>query len=212
MTGRDRSRESVERARIVVPTGEVLRGEHMVAPAHRAPRAGYFRRPRSLRSERRTLWSWCWLPVYGVARIASITWNPFEALFEALMDREGKSRGKPFHGGWGSMAGQLAKALLPRTKNGAHVVMQVTDSQLRLVYVSGAGGITGRHGPVEIGWAADLRDVAWVRDRSDVMGGDHEIGFVDGSWYTVRFAGQGWRRMSDAFPVRLSHLDPVPHL
>ncbi|NEY33219.1 hypothetical protein GTU99_13625 [Streptomyces sp. PRKS01-65] len=109
------------------------------------------------------------------------------------------------------MAGQLGKALLPRTRNGAHVVMQVTDSQLRLVYVSGAGGITGRRGPVEIGWATDIRNVTWVRDRSDVVGGDHEIGFADGSWYTVRFAGQGWRRMSDAFPVRLSHLDSVPH-
>ncbi|ELS56929.1 hypothetical protein STVIR_2097 [Streptomyces viridochromogenes Tue57] len=44
-----------------------------------------------------------------------------------------------------------------------------------------------------------------------MVGGDHEIGFVDGSWCTVCFWGKGWSRMSDAFPLRLSHLDPVPY-
>jgi hypothetical protein len=46
--------------------------------------------------------------------------------------------------------------------------------------------------------------------RSDVVGGDHEIGFVDGSWCSVHFGGQGWSRMASAFPVRLSHLESVP--
>lgn len=99
---------------------------------------------------------------------------------------------------------------MPRTKNDASVVMQVTSHRLQLAYVSKAGSLTGRLGPVEIGWAADLRDVTRIRDRSDVRSGDHEIGFADGSWCTVHFTGQGWRRMSEVFPARLSHLDPIP--
>ncbi|CAL9418530.1 hypothetical protein SUDANB6_01803 [Streptomyces sp. enrichment culture] len=150
------------------------------------------------------------LPVYGVAKLVSITWNPFEAFFEAISWREPRKPGKPFQGGWNSMAGHLARALMPRTKNGAYVIMQVTNRHLQLVYVSCAGSRTGRHGPVECAWVTDLHNVTWIRDRSDVMGGNHEIGFVDGSWCSVHFVGHGWSRMSEVFPVRLSHLDPVP--
>ncbi len=155
------------------------------------------------------------LPVHGITNLVSLTWNPFEAFFEAVLWR-GRGRGtgkpgKPFHGGWNSMAGLLARAIAPRTKNGAYVIMQVTGDRLQLAYVSRAGFLTGARGPVEIGWTTDLRDVTWVRDRSDVVGGNHEIGFADGSWCSVQFLGQGWRRMPAAFPVRrLSHLDPVP--
>ncbi|MBA2944912.1 hypothetical protein [Streptomyces himalayensis] len=151
------------------------------------------------------------LPVHGVANLISITWNPFEAFFEAVFWRETKKPGKPFHGGWNSMAGHLARAITPRTENGAYVVMQVTSHHLQLAYVSCAGSLTGGRGAVEAGWATDLRNVTWIRDRSDVVGGNHEIGFVDGSWCSVRFMGQGWRRMPEAFPVRLSHLDAVPY-
>uniref|UniRef100_A0AAU1HSQ5 Uncharacterized protein n=1 Tax=Streptomyces sp. NBC_00180 TaxID=2903632 RepID=A0AAU1HSQ5_9ACTN len=49
------------------------------------------------------------------------------------------------------------------------------------------------------------------RTSALVASGDHEIGFVDGSWCSVRFGGQGWSRMASAFPVRLSHLESVPH-
>jgi hypothetical protein len=210
----DRGQETpADRARVCVPVDEVLRGEHGVFLAGRAPKPGYFRRPRALRSERRTLGSWLTLPLNGVATLSSITWNPFEAFFEAVFWREPKKKpkpGKPFHGGWNSMAGHLARATLPRTKNGTAVMMQLTDRRLQLVYVSRARSFTGARGPVEVGWITDLRNVAYVRDRSDVTGGDHEIGFVDGSWCSVHFGGHGWSRMASAFPVRLSHLDPIP--
>lgn len=107
--------------------------------------------------------------------------------------------------------GHLARALLPRTKNGVHVVMQVTDRHLQLAYASYASSFSGLPGPVEVGWGTDLRHVTWIRNRNDVAGGDHEIGFADGSWCSVHFMGQGWRRMADAFPVRLSRFDPIPN-
>ncbi|MET9513875.1 hypothetical protein [Streptomyces sp. NPDC002994] len=149
------------------------------------------------------------LPVYWVARLTTATWNPVERLVEAFTEREAKKPGKPFHGGWNSMAGHLARALVPRTKNNRAVMLQVTDRRLQLVYVSQARSFTGVPGPAEVGWATDLRNVTWIRDRSDVAGGVHEIGFVDGSWCSVHFGGHGWRRMAEAFPVRLSHLDQV---
>lgn len=207
-------REKVERARSLVPAGEVLRAEHGVDLAERAPSPGRFRRPRVLRSERIAFGGWLLLPVTGLLRVVTATLNPFERLVEAFTEREKRKPGKPFHGGWNSMAGHLARGLAPRTKNPANppsVVMQVTDHRLHIVYVSRVCSLTGEPGPVEAGWATDIRNVAWIRDRSDVMGGDHEIGFVDGSWCTVRFWGDGWSRMSDAFPLRLSHLDPIPH-
>ncbi|MGW0548705.1 hypothetical protein [Streptomyces altiplanensis] len=211
MSTANRGRETVERARALIPAGEVLRGEHGVSLAGRAPRPGYVRRPRALRSEHRTLGSWLMLPVNGAARFCAITWNPFEAFFEAVFWREGKKPGKPFHGGWNSMAGHLARAVLPRTKNSTAVVLHVTDRRLQLVYVSRARSVTGGLGPAEVGWVTDLRNVTWIRDRSDVAGGNHEIGFVDGSWCSVHFGGHGWSRMAEAFPVRLSHLEPVPN-
>lgn len=212
MSTSDPDREPAERARALVPAGEVLRGEHRVGLAGRAPKPGHFRRPRGLRSESRTLWGWCMLPVHGAANVASITWDPFEAFFEAVLWREAKKPGKPFHGGWTSMAGHLARALQPRTKNGVYVVMQVTSHRLQLAYVSRAGTYTGVRGPAETGWATDIDNVAWIRDRSDVVGGNHEIAFVDGSWCSVQFMGHGWPRMASAFPLRLSHLDAVPQM
>ncbi|MGX1135150.1 hypothetical protein RKD49_007340 [Streptomyces glaucescens] len=210
MSGTDRNRNPVARARAVLPAGETPRGEHRVTLAARAPVPGRFRRPRALRSERRTLHSWLMLPVEAVARLMTITWNPVDAFFEAVFWRDAKRPGKPFHGGWNSMAGRLARAVVPRTRNGAHVVMQVTGHHLRLAYVSSARTLTGAPGAVELGWYTDLRDVTWIRDRSDVVGGNHEIGFVDGSWCSVHFVGDGWSRMPDAFPLRLSHLDAIP--
>ncbi|MFE9024425.1 hypothetical protein ACFYNL_38575 [Streptomyces sp. NPDC007808] len=219
MSGKGRAdfvRQTVERARALVPAGDVLRADHGVTLAERAPSPGHFRRPRVLRSERRTLGGWLWIPFGWLVRIFTVTsWNPIEWLVEAFTEREEKKPGKPFHGGWNSMAGHLARGLVPRTKNPSNsptVMMQVTDRRLQLVYVSRVRSLTGAPGPVEAGWATDIRNVTWIRDRSDVVGGDHEIGFVDGSWCTVRFWGDGWSRVSEVFPLRLSHLDPVPNL
>ncbi|KUN96078.1 hypothetical protein [Streptomyces caeruleatus] len=211
-TGRDQETPA-DRARAMVPPGDVLVGQHAVSLAGRAPRPGYFRRPLVLRSERRTLGSWLMIPVNGIAGLCSMNCNPFEAFFEAVMWREPKkpSRpGEPFHGGWESMAGHLARAVVPRTRNSTAVMLQLTDRRLQLVYVSRARSFTGVRGPVEVGWATELRNVTYIRDRSDVAGGDHEIGFADGSWCSVHFWGQGWSRMASVFPVRLSHLDPIP--
>ncbi|MET9832328.1 hypothetical protein ABZ078_24190 [Streptomyces sp. NPDC006385] len=207
-------RETVERARALAPEGEALRADHGVSLAVRAPSPGYYRRPRVLRSERRALGGWLLLPVSWLLRLLTATWNPVERLVEAFTERERKRPGKPFHGGWNSMAGHLARGLVPRTKNPANpasVVMQVTDRRLQIVYVSRVRSFTGKRGLVEAGWATDIRNVTWIRDRGDVVGGDHEIGFVDGSWCTVHFWGDGWSRMSDALPLRLSHLDAIPN-
>lgn len=207
-------RDTVERARALVPAGEVLRADHGVSLGVRAPSPGAFRRPRVLRSERRALGSWLLMPFGWLLRIFTATWNPVERLVEAFTEREKNKPGKPFHGGWNSMAGHLARGLVPRTKNPAKpatVVMQVTDRRLHIVYVSRVRALSGQPGPVEAGWATDIRNVTWIRDRSDVVGGDHEIGFVDGSWCTVHFWGQGWSRMSEAFPLRLGHLDRIPN-
>ncbi|MGW0611928.1 hypothetical protein [Streptomyces sp. NPDC002788] len=92
------------------------------------------------------------------------------------------------------------------------MMLQITDRRIQIAYVSRARSFTGTPGSAEVGWATDLRNVTWIRDRSDVAGGDHEIGFIDGSWCSVHFGGQGWSRISEAFPLRLSHLDPVPPL
>lgn len=210
MSGQGRKDMSIVRAREAVQADEALRGEHRVGLAARAPEPSYLRRPRGLRAERRTFWSWCMLPVGVTFGLVTMTWNPIEALADAVTWQGEKKPGKPFNGGWNSMAGSLARAVMPRTKNGADVIMQVTDRHLQLVYVSRAGTRTGRYGPVEVGWSAQLGNVRWIRDRSDVAGGCHEIGFVDGSWCSVQFIGQGWRHMAEAFPLRLSHLDCVP--
>ncbi len=68
-------------------------------------------------------WIWC-------LRLFEATWNPIELLVEAFTEREKKKPGKPFHGGWNSMAGHLARGLVPRKKNPAAVIMQVTDRRL----------------------------------------------------------------------------------
>ncbi|MGC9542587.1 hypothetical protein [Streptomyces sp. UG1] len=121
------------------------------------------------------------LPVLATVRLCAITWNRFEAFFEAVFWREKKQPGKPFHGGWDSMAGQLARAIAPRTKTSTSVVLQITDRRLQLAHLSRAHSFTCALGPAEAGWATELRNVPYIRDRSEVVGGDHEIGFADGS-------------------------------
>ncbi|MDI3421215.1 hypothetical protein [Streptomyces luteolus] len=141
--------------------------------------------------------------VFLILSTINLAWDPF--------DGKKKPPGKPFSGGWDSLAGQLIRGLHPRTKNGADTVMQVTDRRLQLVHVSHAGSFRGTPRRVEVGWSLDVRHVSWIRDRSDDHGGCHEIGFSDGSWCSVQFQGQGWRKMPEAFPYRLSHLDPHPY-
>ncbi|MDQ8702685.1 hypothetical protein RCO28_09310 [Streptomyces sp. LHD-70] len=201
----ERTRAAVERARDQVPAGEAVRGAHVAAVATRAPKPGRFRRPRVLRGEWRTLFSWCLTPLNVYLVLSTLTLVPDPS--------GGRKRpgGKPFSGGWDSLAGQLARALHPRSRNGVDTVMQVTDRRLQLVYVSHAGSFRGTPRRVEAGWSMDVRHVNWIRDRSDDVGGCHEIGFSDGSWCSVQFQGQGWHKMSDAFPYRLSHLDPHPY-
>ncbi|NBE56599.1 hypothetical protein [Streptomyces boluensis] len=214
MSTGDRFSGAVEWARAVVPAGETLRGEHTAVVATRAPKPGQSRRPRALHGERRTLYNWCLLPVYTAVLLTGITWNPFVALFEAVTESswsDKQRQGRPFGGGWNSSAGQLARALHPRSRNGADAVIQVTDHRLQVAHVSHAGSLRGTPRRAEAGWSLDVRQVSWIRDRSDIVGGCHEIGFADGSWCSVQFQGHGWRRMPDAFPYRLSHLDPHPY-
>ncbi|MFM9373435.1 hypothetical protein [Streptomyces sp. Da 82-17] len=201
----ERTRDAVDRARALVPAGEVLRGAHVAGVAGRAPKPGRFRRPRVLRGERRTLFSWCLWPANVYLVLSTLTFVP---------DPPGGRRtagGRPFGGGWDSLAGQLARGLCPRTRNGVDTVVQITGRRLQLVYVSHAGSFRGAPRRVEAGLSLDVRHVSWIRDRSDDVGGCHEIGFSDGSWCSVQFQGQGWRTMPDAFPYRLSHLDPHPY-
>ncbi|MGP4002264.1 hypothetical protein [Streptomyces sp. 8N706] len=110
--------------------------------------------------------------------------------FDWLFEWERK-KGKPLKGGWNSLAGQFAAALYPRSKTtGVVQVVQLTDQRLRITYVQ-RGRRRGDVGTSEPGWNADVQQVAWLRDRSDVSPGNHEIGFVDGSWVRVYFSEPG---------------------
>lgn len=206
--GDERTRRALGLAAGVLPPGERLVGSHHIGPFPGMPRPRKRRRPVVLRGRR--------MPGDRLARllgvfaaVLSVEWNPVEAAVEAVTERE-RHKGQPFFGGWDSLAGQLALAVLPRAKTGVEPVLALTDRELHLVYVH-HGLLTRRLGEhAEPGWSVGLGQLAWIRDRSDLKGGTFELGFVDGSWATVRFAGSGWSGFAGLFPRRLSHRDPIP--
>ncbi|MGP3981256.1 hypothetical protein [Streptomyces sp. KR80] len=129
--------------------------------------------------------------------------------FDWLFEWERK-RGKPLKGGWNSLAGQLAIALHPRAKTtGVLQVLQLTERRLHVVYVQ-HGRQKGDIGVVEPGWSTDVRQVAWLRDRTAVYHDTYEIGFEDGSWVRVWLRGPELDAFLACFPYRLRHTDPVP--
>ncbi len=203
-----RTRQALERAAALLPPGERLAGAHHTGLFDRMPRPRRKRCPVVFQGKR--------MPGDRLARflgfallVASIEWKPVDAAVEAVTERE-RFKGQPFFGGWDSLAGQLAGALRPRAKTGVETVLLLTDRRMHVAYVQHSL-LTRRLGSQAApGWSVDLGQLAWVRDRSDLRGGTHEIGFVDGSWATVRFAGSGWSSFAGLFPRRLSHLDPIP--
>ena len=98
-------------------------------------------------------------------------------------------------GSWESLAGQLAAVLRPRCSFRYLSVLLVTDQHLHVVRVRLAGNrrepMAGAEA-VEYAWRVERRQIAWVRNRTDVRHGTHEVGFVDGSWVTFAFTVGGY--------------------
>ncbi|MET8679873.1 RDD family protein [Streptomyces sp. NPDC004647] len=206
--GDRRQQEAQERAAHMVPPGEHLVGLHRVTAAVSMPEPPRKRRAVVFKG-RRMAGDRLVGVVYVLMRIITLRWNPVDAAYGKGEQRD-RWVGQPFFGGWDSAAGQLVCGLFPLTGTGAVRFLVLTDRRLQVAYVQKArlGRRLGRH--AEPGWALDLRQVVWIRDRSDVRGGTHEIGFLDGSWATVFLQGDGWSRFANLFPHTLRHTDPIP--
>jgi hypothetical protein len=206
--GSQAQQEAVLRAAQVLPPGDRLVGGHQVMAAEQMPVPRRGRRPRVLRG-RRMAGDRLAGALFTLTRIVTFQWNLLDAAIEAVEERD-RHKGRPFYGGWDSRAGQLTRALFPRTGTGVTQVLLLTDRRIQLAYLQ-KSRLGGRQGPhTEAGWTAALHEIAWLRDRGDIKGGTHEIGFTDGSWATVLFRGSGWRKFADSFPRKLRHTDPIP--
>ncbi|MFI6008344.1 hypothetical protein ACIBAG_05885 [Streptomyces sp. NPDC051243] len=202
-----RLKDVEERAARVLPAGERLVAGQQVRRGKRVPKPRRGRRPRVLRGlrmpgdrwEGAKAWFWFFLAVMDLPG----------ALFDALFDW-GRKKGKPLKGGWNSLAGQFAAALHPLSKTtGVVRVVVLTDRQLRVVYVQ-QGRRSGELGRAESGWAVDVRQVAWLRNRDDVSNKNYELGFADGSWARVHFPQVNMDFLDGLPAPRLRHDAPVP--
>ncbi|SDP65518.1 hypothetical protein SAMN04487981_13142 [Streptomyces sp. cf386] len=201
-----RLKEAEERAAQVLPAGERLVAGQPAWPGQRVPKPRRGRRPRVLRGLRMP--GDRWEGVKARLLFLLVVTDLLGALFEALFDWERK-KGKPLKGGWNCLAGQFAVALHPISRTtGVVQVLQLTDRKLRVTYVQ-RGRRRDELGHAEPGWAVDIRQVAWLRDRRDVANKNYEIGFVDGSWARVYFSPVN-RDFLDRLPAHLRHDAPAP--
>lgn len=123
-----------------------------------------------------------------------------DAIAERLTRGDETRESRSLRGGWDSEAGRLGLALRPRARTGVSMNLVLTDTHYRLVYVH-TSLIGKRFGDAaECGWAADLSRITWIRDRGDLKGGTHELGFADGSQLTIVLAKDGWSRFVKALP------------
>ncbi|MET8677855.1 hypothetical protein ABZW18_09735 [Streptomyces sp. NPDC004647] len=135
-------------------------------------------------------WAWAVLAVVDL---------PY-AIFDRLFDWRSRKKGKPFSGGWNSLAGQFAAALHPRSRTtGVAQLVQVTNRRLRVTYLQ-RGRRSNELGAVESGWTTDIHQVAWLRNRRDVGDDNYELGFIDGSWARVRLAAPRQTSFIRSFP------------
>ncbi|MFG2552364.1 hypothetical protein [Streptomyces sp. NPDC048581] len=87
-------------------------------------------------------------------------------------------------------------------------VLLLTDRHLRVTYVQ-RGRRSAKLGQAEPGWAVDIRQVTWLRNRDDVSNKNYEIGFTDGSWACVYFSPVN-RDFLDRLPSQLRHDAATP--
>ncbi|GAA4075223.1 hypothetical protein [Streptomyces shaanxiensis] len=201
-----RLKEAEERAARVLPAGERIVAGQPVWPGQRVPKPRRGRRPRVLHGLRMP--GDRWEGVKTRLLFLLVVTDLLGALFEALFDWERK-KGKPLKGGWNSLAGQFAAALHPVSKTtGVVQVLLLTDRQLRVTYVQ-RGRRRDELGHAEPGWAVDIQQVAWLRNRHDVSNKNYEIGFADGSWARVYFSPVN-RDFLDRLPAHFRHDAPAP--
>ncbi|MBU7596681.1 hypothetical protein JGS22_003260 [Streptomyces sp. P38-E01] len=205
----ERDSALTERVTAVLAHGETLVARHEAGTGNLKPGPRFWQRPRVFPGQRMPGDRLANLGL-GLLRVVGAPWNVVEALMERLMWNDGPRKGA-VSGGWESEAGRLALAMRPRSRTGVSLNLVVTNSHYRLVYVQTAQ-IGSRVGAAtECGWAADLSRISWVRDRGDIRGGVHEIGFPDGSWMTLTLASPGWSGFVKALPApKLGHRDPLP--
>ncbi|AWN28006.1 MULTISPECIES: hypothetical protein [unclassified Streptomyces] len=189
-------KEARERAVQALPAGERLVQNEVAFPGWKLSKPWRWNRPRVLAGRRLPGDRW-----EGTKRaVWSIYWG-IDAIIAPIPDLiEGRRRGKPLKGGWGSLAGGLATALWPRVPTtDALSVIQLTDRRLHVSYVQ-RGRRRGELGAVEPGWSTAAEQVAWVRHRTDVDPDTFEFGFTDGSWVRVKLPSQHAVYLTECFP------------
>ncbi|WP_407286718.1 hypothetical protein [Streptomyces sp. BP-8] len=203
------ARAAKERAAAVLPPGERVVAGHPVEAGERLPEP-----PRRFRREafsaQRTTGDRL-VDGMGRAEGALHRLNPVNAVVDGRDDRHHRE-GPQLSGGWESLGGQLAAVLRPRASFRYLSVLLVTDHRLHVVRVRlAADRREPRAGAdaVEYAWRVERRQVSWLRNRTDVRHGTHEVGFVDGSWMTFAFTVGGYGPVVETFPRRLRHTDPI---
>ncbi|WP_329176576.1 hypothetical protein OG754_24900 [Streptomyces decoyicus] len=203
------ARAAKERAAAVLPPGERVVAGHPVEAGEQLPEPPRQFRQQAFSAQRTTgdrLVDGMGRAEWGLHRL-----NPVNAVVDRWDDRH--HPGTPqLSGGWESLAGQLAAVLRPRCSFRYLSVLLVTDQHLHVVRVRLAGNrrepMAGAEA-VEYAWRVERRQVAWVRNRTDVRHGTHEAGFVDGSWVTFAFTVGGYGPVVETFPRQLRYTDPI---
>ncbi|MGY5128337.1 hypothetical protein [Streptomyces nigrescens] len=212
LSGPDRqalARAVKERAAAVLPSGERVVAGHPVEAGERLPEPPRRFRQQAFSAQRTTgdrLVDGMGRAEEGLDRL-----NPVNVVVDRWDDRHHPDTPQ-LSGGWESLAGQLAAVLRPRCSFRYVAVLLVTDHHLHVVRVRLAGNrrepMAGAEA-VECAWRVERRQVAWVRNRTDVRHGTHEVGFVDGSWVTFAFTVGGYGPVVETFPRRLRYTDPI---
>ncbi|MGX1757510.1 hypothetical protein ACWIG5_11455 [Streptomyces lydicus] len=113
-----------------------------------------------------------------------------------------------FWGTWDSLAGGLLRGLQP-VGPVLYKILLLTDRRIQLVYVGGDPKGTAPV-PLEAGWWADPRTIAWVRDCKDYSKGHYQLGFTDGSWMPVFFPRKVRDRFAALYPQAQHWKAPLP--
>ncbi|MGW1376618.1 hypothetical protein ACWD6P_20445 [Streptomyces sp. NPDC002446] len=201
------ARAVTERAAAVLPPGERIVAGHPIEAGEQLPEPPRHFRQEAFSAQRTTgdrLADGMSRAEWGLHRL-----NPVNAVVDRWDDRHDTPQ---MAGGWESLGGQLAAVLRPRCSFRYLSVLLVTERHLHVVRVRLA---SNRREPkagadaVEYAWRVERRQTDWLRNRTDVRHGTHEVGFVDGSWVTFAFTVGGYGPVVETFPRRLRYTDPV---